>query len=36
MTEEIIKLEDVWVYYDGVLALEAVSLSIKQQETEGK
>ncbi|OIP27095.1 MAG: ABC transporter [Chloroflexi bacterium CG_4_9_14_3_um_filter_45_9] len=32
MTEEIIKLEDVWVYYDGVLALEAVSLSIKQQD----
>lgn len=30
MAEEIARLEDVWVYYDGMLALEAVNLCINQ------
>ena len=28
--EEVIKLEDVWVYYDGVPVLEGVSLSVER------
>ena len=30
--EEVVKLEDVWVYYDGVPALEGVNLSIEQED----
>jgi len=32
MVKEIIRLEDVWVYYDGVPALEAVNLSINDDD----
>jgi len=32
MTNEAVTLEDVWVYYDNVLALEKVDLSIKQHD----
>ena len=30
MAEELAKLEDIWVYYDGLPALEGVSLTIEQ------
>ena len=29
MAEEIVRLEDIWVHYDGVSALEGISLSIE-------
>ena len=32
VVKDVVKLEDIWVYYDGVPALEAVSLSIKQED----
>jgi zinc transport system ATP-binding protein len=32
MTNEVVTLEDVWVYYDNVPALEKVDLSIKQHD----
>jgi len=32
MSKEIVKLEDVWVHYDGVPALEGVNLSINQDD----
>jgi zinc transport system ATP-binding protein len=32
MSEEIVKLEDIWVQYDGVSALEGVNLSINQDD----
>ena len=35
MTEEIARLEDVWVYYDSVPVLEAVDLCIKQDDILG-
>jgi ABC-type Mn/Zn transport systems, ATPase component len=35
MTDEVARLEDVWVHYDGVPALEAVSLSLKQEDFMG-
>jgi zinc transport system ATP-binding protein len=28
--EEVVRLEDIWVYYDSVLALEGVSFSVEQ------
>lgn len=30
MTEEVVRLEDVWVHYNGIPALEGVSLSIEE------
>ena len=32
MTNEVVSLEDVWVHYDSVPALESVNLSIKQHD----
>jgi zinc transport system ATP-binding protein len=32
MTEEVVKLEDIWVHYDGVPVLEGVSLSIERDD----
>jgi zinc transport system ATP-binding protein len=35
MSDEIVRLEDVWIYYDGIPALEAVSLSINRDDFMG-
>lgn len=32
MTDEVARLEDVWVHYDGVPVIEGISLSIKQED----
>lgn len=32
MSSEVVKLEDVWVHYEGVPALDAVNLCVKQQD----
>jgi zinc transport system ATP-binding protein len=32
MSDEIVRLEDVWMYYDGIPVLEAVNLSIRQDD----
>lgn len=32
MSDEIVRLEDVWIYYDSIPVLEAVNLSIKQDD----
>jgi len=32
MSNEVVKLEDVWVHYDGMPALEGISLAIKQED----
>ena len=31
-TEELVRLEDVWVYYDGVPVLEGINLSVKSND----
>jgi ABC-type transporter Mla maintaining outer membrane lipid asymmetry ATPase subunit MlaF len=30
MAKEVVKVEDVWVYYDGTAVLEGINLSVKK------